>query len=115
MSSILNPGNMPIVTGFLRGVYTAIIAGLAAYVGSLLLGQDEHFARLTGLSVALTGLGGGVVFGGYDQHRANNGIVSSSDVPVAALAQADGSTPEAVARVVEANIKAAPQPTPPTI
>jgi len=108
VSNLLDVGNSPAVTGFARGVYTAIVAGLAAYVGSLLLGQDERFARLTGISVALTGLGGGVVFGQYDQHRADHGIVSSSDVPVAALAQADGTSPVEVAKIVEQNIKAGP-------
>lgn len=102
----LDWGNSPAVTGFLRGVYTAIVAGLTAYVGALLLGQPEQYARLVGTSVALAGLGGGAVFGGYDQHRANQGIVSSSDVPITALARVDESTPQAVATTVEATIKA---------
>lgn len=112
MGNPLDWGNSPAVTGFMRGVYTALVAGLAAYVGALLLGNEERVARLTGLSVALAGLAGPTVFGQYDRYRAENGIVSSSDVPVAALAKVDGTEPQAVAQVVEANIKdAAKSPT----
>ena len=82
----MNPidwGNSPIAVGLARGVVSAIIAGAIAYFGAQLAGTPEETARLMGYVAGLTPLGALFALGGYDQYRADHGIVISGDVPVA--------------------------------
>lgn len=97
----LDWGNSPIVVGLVRGIISAIIAGLIAYFGAQGTGVSEDQARIVGYIAVLTPLAALFSLGGYDQVRANRGIIQAGDVPVVALSNADGSTPQATANVIE--------------
>lgn len=84
MSNPIDWGGSPIAVSLVRGVIAAILVGASSYLVASMGGTPDDVAFKIGMSSAIPSLLVLLGYGASDQNRANNNVVISGDVPVAA-------------------------------